>query len=150
MLICMKKKTIYIDMDNTLANYAKGAEEKGIAPKEAKHIEGFFRDLEPMEDAIESYDELSKHFDLYILTTAPWSNPHSLVEKVEWVKEHLPKAYKNIIFSHHKDLNVGDYIIDDSTKNGVANFNGEHIQIGSEKFPDWKTVTQYILSKENI
>ena len=66
------------------------------------------------------------------------------------MKEYLPNAYKNIIFSHHKDLNKGDYLIDDSIKNGAAEFIGEHIRIHSDKFPDWKSVIKYIFNKENI
>ena len=78
------------------------------------------------------------------------SNPNSFVEKVEWVKEYLPNVYKNVIFSHHKDLNRGDYLIDDSIKNGAAKFIGEHIQIHSDKFPAWNDVMTYIFNKENL
>lgn len=144
------KKTIYIDMDNTLANYSKSAKEQGLDPNKAKHVIGFFRNLEPMPDAIESYNKLDKYFNVYILSTAPWTNPQSLVEKVEWIKEHIPRAYKNIIFSHHKDLNIGDYIIDDSKHNGVDKFKGEHIQIGTARFPNWNTIIEYIFNKEKI
>ena len=144
------RKIIYIDLDNTLADYIGEANRLNISLKDAKHIKGFFKQLKPMPSAIESYNELSEHFDVYILSTAPWSNPHSLTEKLEWVKEYLPNAYKNVIFSHHKDLNIGDYLIDDSTKNGASNFTGEHIQIHSNKFPDWNSVINYIMKKEDI
>lgn len=144
------KKIIYIDLDNTMADYIGAANEMNIGLSEAKRIEGFFRNLKPMPFAIESYNKLSEHFDVYILSTAPWSNPHALLEKMEWVKEYLPNAYKNVIFSHHKDLNIGDYLIDDSTKNGAGNFTGEHIQIHSNKFPNWNSVINYIFNKENI
>lgn len=144
------KKIIYIDLDNTMADYVGAANEMNIGLGEAKQIEGFFRNLKPMPFAIESYNKLSEHFDVYILSTAPWSNPHALLEKMEWVKEYLPNAYKNVIFSHHKDLNIGDYLIDDSTKNGAGNFTGEHIQIHSNKFPNWNSVINYIFNKENI
>ena len=144
------KKIIYIDLDNTMADYVGAANEMNISLKEAKRIKGFFRNLRPMPFAIESYNRLSEHFDVYILSTAPWSNPHALIEKMEWVKEYLPKAYKNVIFSHHKDLNIGDYLIDDSTKNGAGEFTGEHIQIHSDKFPNWNSVINYIFNKENI
>ena len=103
-----------------------------------------------MPDAIESYNLLSKYFDVYILSTGPWSTPSSLVEKIEWIKEYLPSAYKNVIFSHHKELNLGDYLIDDSTKNGAGEFTGMHIQIGSSAFPNWKSVVAFILKRENI
>lgn len=144
------KKIIYIDLDNTLADYVGMAKEQGLDLSEAKRVEGFFRILKPMPGAIESYNKLAEHFDVYILSTAPWSNPHSLYEKILWVKQYLPTAYKNVIFSHHKDLNRGDYLIDDSLKNGAQDFQGQHIQIHSPAFPTWDDVLSYISKQENI
>lgn len=144
------KKIIYIDLDNTLADYLGLCRERGIEPAEGKHTIGFFRDLKPMQGAIEAYNLLAKHFDLYILSTAPWSNPHSLYEKIEWVKEHIPSAYKNVIFSHHKELNLGAYLIDDSEKNGAKDFSGKHIKIHSPEFPNWDSVVKYISEMEGI
>ena len=145
-----KRKIIYIDMDNTLADYVGYAKECGLDLKEAKHVKDFFINLKPMPGAIEAYNALNKDFDVNILTTAPWSNPDSLKEKIEWVKKWLPSAYKNVIFSHHKDLNIGDYLIDDSVKNGAGEFSGKHIQIWSDEFPNWKTVLKYIFAKERM
>jgi 5'(3')-deoxyribonucleotidase len=144
------QKIIYIDLDNTLADYLGMAKEMNIDPKDAKHIHGFFEKLQPMPGAIEAYNRLTQHFDVYILSTAPWSNPHSLYEKILWVKQYLPTAYKNVIFSHHKDLNRGDYLIDDSLKNGAQDFHGQHIQIHSPAFPTWDAVLSYISQQENI
>ena len=70
-----KRKIIYIDMDNTLADYVGYAKECGLDLKEAKHVKDFFINLKPMPGAIEAYNALNKDFDVYILTTAPWSNP---------------------------------------------------------------------------
>ena len=56
-------------------------------------------------------------------------------------------AYKRLILSHHKHLNIGHFLIDDRLHNGADQFNGELIRFGSGEFPDWKTVTQYLLSK---
>jgi 5'(3')-deoxyribonucleotidase len=144
------RKIIYIDLDNTIADYIGKANYFGINPNEAKHITDWFINLEPMPGAIESYNKLAEHFEVYILSTAPWSNPHSLYEKMLWVKKYLPTAYKNVIFSHHKDLNIGDYLIDDSERNGAGQFTGEHIKIHSDKFPNWDSVIEYIFNKENI
>lgn len=144
-----KRKIVYIDMDNTLADYIRAAKEKGIDPKDAKHIKGFFRNLKPMPGAIDAYNKLSENFDVYILTTSPWSNPNALVEKIEWVKEYLPTAYKNVIFNHHKNLNIGEYLIDDSCLNGADKFTGEHIQIYTDKFPDWESVIKYIFNNKD-
>lgn len=144
------KKIIYIDLDNTLADYLGMAKEMNVDPKDAKRIQGFFEKLKPMPGAIEAYNKLAEHFDIYILSTGPWSNPHSLYEKILWVKQYLPTAYKNVIFSHHKDLNRGDYLIDDSPKNGAKDFHGTHIQIHSDAFPTWDDVLKYIAKQENI
>ena len=92
MVFYMKKKVVYIDLDNTLADYLGEAERQGIPPKEAKHVKGFFLSLQPIGNAVESYVKLSRYFDVYILSTAPWSNPDSLSEKVLWVKKWLPNA----------------------------------------------------------
>ena len=146
----MEKKIIYIDMDGTLVDYVGSANKLGLALEDAKHVKGFFKDLKPLSNAIESYNELIKYFDVYILSTSPWSNPDALTEKLLWIKEWLPNAYKNVIFSHHKDLNIGDYLIDDSKKNGAKDFKGEHIWFGHENFENWQSVIHYILKKENV
>ncbi len=47
------------------------------------------------------------------------------------------KARKKLILTHRKDLNIGDFLVDDRTKNGAGEFMGEFIQFGTDKFPDW-------------
>ena len=56
-------------------------------------------------------------------------------------------AYKRLILSHHKELNHGDYLIDDRLKNGADKFQGELIHFGSDKFPDWDAVVVYLSEK---
>jgi len=81
--------------------------------------------MDPMPDAVESFEELSKIYDTYILSTAPWENPSAWSDKLLWVKKHLGRqAYKRLILSHHKNLNDGHYLIDDRTKNGADRFRG--------------------------
>ena len=50
-----------------------------------------------------------------------------------------------LILSHPKNLNSGDYLIDDRTKNGADMFKGEHIHFGQDKFPDWESVLEYLV-----
>jgi 5'(3')-deoxyribonucleotidase len=105
--------------------------------------------MDPMSEAIESFETLATHYDTYILSTAPWGNPSAWIDKVLWVQKYLGKpAYKRLILSHHKNLNDGHYLIDDRTKNGVDRFRGEHIHFGTERFPDWKAVVAYLLGKK--
>ena len=53
--------------------------------------------------------------------------------------------YKKIIITHHKDLCQGDYLIDDRGKNGTSEFAGEWIHFGSEQFPNWESVLDYLM-----
>ena len=145
------KKIIYVDMDNVLVDFVSAFPKMDQTildayPDDKDDIPGIFSLMEPMPDAIDSYTALADVFDVYILSTAPWANPSAWSDKLEWVKKHLGEvAYKRVILTHHKNLNKGDYLIDDRTKNGAAEFEGELIQFGTEKFPHWKSVVAYLL-----
>jgi 5'-nucleotidase len=138
-------KILYIDMDNTLVDFSARLE--GIDPVLRERYRG--REDE-MPGAIEAFTELSGIFDTYILSTAPWANPSAWQHKVEWVHVHLgmdrgTPAYKRLILSHHKNLNHGDFLVDDRpTHNGADRFPGEVIAFGSAAFPDWPTVVNYL------
>lgn len=111
-------------------------------------IPGIFSKMTPLAGAIEAFETLVQHFDTYVLSTAPWNNPSAWSDKLEWVKTNLgTAAYKRLILTHHKNLNKGDFLIDDREKNGAAEFVGELILFRSERFPDWDSVMKYLLDK---
>ena len=111
-------------------------------------VPGIFSLMDPVENAIASVEKLSKVFDTYLLSTAPWDNPSAWSDKVIWVKKYLGEvAFKRLILSHHKNLNKGDYLIDDRLKNGASDFGGEHIHFGQDQFKNWNIVTEYLISK---
>ena len=147
----IKKKILYFDMDNVLVDFPSAFPK--VDPKlleefkgRLDEIPGIFSLMEPLESALESYEILTTKFDSYILSTAPWENSSAWADKNEWVKKYLGKsAYKRLILSHNKHLNIGDYLIDDRTANGAGQFRGEHIHFGSERFPDWNSVLAYLL-----
>ena len=151
----MKKKILYVDMDGVLVDFQSGLDlcskqELAEYKDREDEIPGIFGKMKPMEGAIKSYIELSKLFDTYILSTSPWENETAPADKLKWVKKHLGEvAYKRVIFSHHKNLNHGDFLIDDKDdKNGVENFNGEHLYFGKGKrFPNWNSVVEYLKQK---
>ena len=102
--------------------------------------------MNPMEGAIEAFNTISKRYDTYILSTAPWGNPSAWSDKLIWVKEHLGEsAHKRLILSHNKNLNRGDFLIDDRTHNGAGESQGELIRFGSEDFPTWDAVISYLI-----
>jgi len=153
------KKILYFDLDGVLADY-KSAEEK--LPKDllseyggkAGRIPGFFLNLKPFDDALEAFRKLSlnEKFDIYILSTASWTNAYAWAEKVFWVKKHLPDfEEKRLILTHNKQLNRGDFLIDDREENGAKEF-GEHGKTGKwihfkgddGEFPTWDAIVKYL------
>ena len=145
----MSKPIIYIDMDNVLVDFESAI---ALIPQETLEqydnhpdlVPGIFSLMKPLKGAVEAYRQLVEHYDVYILSTAPWDNPSSWTDKLLWVKQYLPNlAYKRLILTHHKDLNRGDFLIDDRKKNGAAKFQGKLIQFGSNDFPDWEAVLKY-------
>ena len=145
------KKILYIDMDNVLVDFPSGVSklsQEVINEYESNldEVPNIFSLMEPLEGAIDSFKILSQRYDTYILSTAPWKNSSAWSDKVKWVQKYLGEsAYKRLILTHHKNLNHGDYLIDDRTKNGAGEFKGELIQFGTDKFPDWKSVCSYLL-----
>ena len=147
----MAKKILYIDMDNVLVDFQSGISKlsKEVIKEYESNLDevpNIFSLMEPLEGAIDSFKILSQRYDTYILSTAPWKNSSAWTDKVKWVQKYLGEsAYKRLILTHHKNLNHGDYLIDDRTKNGAGEFKGELIQFGTDKFPDWKSVCSYLL-----
>ena len=150
------RKIVYIDMDNVLVDFPSAFEHFDSAIlKEYKNKEDeiptIFGKMKPLPNAIEAYNLLDKYFQVYILSTSPWDNSTALQDKLSWIRTHLPNAYKNVIFSHNKHLNLGDYLIDDRDKNGAGQFTGEHIYFNHESGPkNWQHTIDYIFEKEGI
>ena len=149
------KKRVFVDMDNVLVNFQSGIDQQ--SPDVLKEYEGRFDEIpgifglmEPMQGAIEAMHTLQPHFDLFILSTAPWKNPSAWSDKVKWVTRYLDDIFhKRMVITHRKDLCQGDYLIDDRGKNGTSEFVGEWIEFGSDRFPDWESVVKYLMGKLN-
>ncbi len=145
----MEKKMLYVDMDNVLVNFPSAFEKLDSEIyelyKEKDEIPHIFSLMDPVEGAVEAFHFLSLHFDTYILSTAPWNNPSAWSDKLEWVKKHLgTPAFKRLILSHHKNLNRGDFLIDDRTHNGADKFGGELIVFNPKDLRPWDSVVEYL------
>ena len=148
------KKILYVDMDNVLVDFPSGIakisnELRTQYYERLDEVPGIFSLMEPLEGAVVAYKELSLLYDTYVLSTAPWENHTAWSDKLLWIKQHLGQhAYKRLILSHNKNLNSGDYLVDDRTHNGAGQFSGKHIHFGTAEFPDWASVTTYLLNNQ--
>lgn len=145
------KKILYVDLNGVLIDFDSRIKDINAGTlKKYKNsldsIPNILSGAKPMPGAIEAYKKLYKKFDTYVLSTASWDSPLFWSDSLEWVKKHLGElAYKRLIITHHKELNKGDYLIDDRLKNGSERFAGELILFGSKRFPDWESVLKHLL-----
>jgi len=142
-------KKIYVDMDGVLCDFYGAARKALIENPSQKYPQskwGFFLKLNEIPDAIESFKKLQEKYDVWILTKPSFKNVNCYTEKAQWVWDHLGyDVLEKTIFSPDKSLLKGDYLIDDMGNAGQENFEGEWIHFGSDKFPDWKKVLEYLL-----
>lgn len=147
------KETLYCDLDGVAADFDHAwlslpPEEKFFENDEKKVPDQFFLNLPLIDGALESIRELSEIYNIYFLSTPQWSNPFSWMEKRLWVEKHFGECmFKRLILTHNKGLLIGQYLIDDRIANGVDEFQGEHIHFGSQQFPNWSIVLQYLKNK---
>ena len=137
-------KRLIIDMDDVLADASQGIidhfnkinneniskeqfedsdfytfirQEKYISYRDVLYEVGFFRDLEVFPDAQAIVEELSKKYEIFIVSAAT-EFPQSLSEKQEWLSKHFPFiSWKNIVFCGDKSIIKGDIMIDDHARN---------------------------------
>lgn len=155
----MGQKILYVDMDGVIVDFESAFPRLDPAVREQYRgeedkIPGLFALMDPMPGAIEAVTELAGLFDTYVLSTVPWGNLSGASQKVEWIQHHFgaekgTPLWKRIILSHHKNLNRGDFLIDDRDRNGAAQFadhnpGAEWLHFGSERFPDWPAVVEYL------
>lgn len=138
----MSKKTILIDLDDTLnslvpkwlelynKDFGDNLKQENIlswnivdyVKPEAKKVffdyilqDGFFQQLDIQPYAYETTKWLSNYFNIYIVTAY---HPKTCWDKAQWVTKNLPHINNhNIIFCNHKGLIKGDYLIDDGLHN---------------------------------
>lgn len=149
------KKILYIDLDGVIVDFDSGVKKLSEKSKlkyatDYSNAPKVFSLMDPMPSAIDAVIKLCENFEVFILSTAPWENHSAWSDKIKWIKHHFGSGessllYKKLILTHRKDLNYGDILIDDRTKNGAGNFRGDFILFGSERFPDWDAVLNHLI-----
>lgn len=159
----MSKPILYIDMDGVVVDFDHGIRQiyphfSPALPEDDRQAmvddvcevqnRNIFRELPPITGAIESVKSLELYFEIYFLSTPMWTVPESFTAKRLWIEEHFGVfGTKRLILSHRKDLNIGDYLVDDRIHNGAGKFTGKHIHFGQAEFPNWNVVTKFLLDQ---
>ncbi|MBC6110195.1 5'(3')-deoxyribonucleotidase [Pedobacter sp. CCM 8938] len=100
--------------------------------------QGFFRDLEVVQDSQRVIKALQEKYDVYIVSAA-MEFRNSLVDKYDWLADHFPFIdWQHIMFCGNKIVEV-DVLIDDRIKNFV-NFKGRPLLYTS---PHNLLITEY-------
>mgnify|MGYP003683014087 CR=1 FL=1 len=147
---------IYVDMDNVIVDFKSALRKRNIDEnmENAYEIQDIFSEMDPMPGAIEGYNKLVEMgHDVYILSTAPWENPSAWSDKLLWVQKYLGLvAYKRLILSHNKNLNSGDYLIDDRVANGAGKWGKKLLRFGFDEngkpfdYPNWDSIIKFFRS----
>ena len=154
----MIPQSLYIDLDNVLADFNDGVRNHPLAqdPKykgQSHLLPNIYLELKPVykaKDAIQILNQ-SEKLNCFILSTSPWDYPEAWMHKRLWVEKHFDQVFrKKLILSHRKDLLKGDYLIDDSPRNGAKDFDGVWLQFGNKEFPDWESILNYFRESKLI
>jgi len=134
-------------MDGVISDFDKAAQEQGNGKRPDLYVD--YRNLELMPHAKEALMKLNKDFDIYIASTPSWSRPEVWAHKREWIEEHFPWLKRKLILTHHKNLLLGDMLIDDSRWRGQPDFKGQWLWFGTaQRAKDWPTTLEYIYKKK--
>lgn len=116
--------------------------------------ESFFLDLKVVKDSQEVIRELSKHYEIYIVTAA-MEFPSSLAPKYQWLKQHFSFLNEqNFVFCGDKSIVHADYLIDD-TPSHLDTFTGQGILFtaphnrdvtGYKRLNNWQEAADYFLT----
>jgi len=146
-------KILYLDLDGVVVDIVSHAKSRHGENVNIGKATSFDKDLflnPPMiEGALDAITKLSEHYNLFFLSTAPWSNTNSWSHKRIWLQENLGKlAWKRLILSHRKDLLMGDYLVDDRIHNGAGDFKGLHIHFRQEGFENWEKTLNFLMKNK--
>ena len=130
-------------MDGVISDFNKAAKQGGYTHRPDLHVN--FRDLDLILGAKDALIRLNHDFDIFIATTPPWSRPDVWTHKREWLEELFPWLKRKLIFTHRKDLLIGDILIDDTRWRGQPDFKGEWYWFNQDwDTRNWKACLEWI------
>lgn len=157
----MKKKLVYIDLDDTIADFTGDPVfDNGFDVAKMYEV-GFFQNLKVIEGAHVAVRQIMRMgYDVQILSQPVAETVHSYSEKVRWVGMHFPDLIGKINFTQDKGNFVGDYLIDDNPGKWEQAFEangGEFLTFLYTKSKEpkmnnrynWEQIVEYLKHKMN-
>lgn len=151
----MNKKIVYIDLDDTIADFTGHASFQGHAPNEftvsAMYEPGFFLSLKPIDGALISVRAIMRlGFDVQILSQPVAESAHSYSEKIKWIGLHFPDLINKVNLSQDKGNFVGGYLIDDNEakwKNKFEANGGKFISFNykGNALEEWSKIVDFFI-----
>lgn len=122
---------------------------------------GFFRSLAPVPGAVDALREMrAAGHDVFICTSPLTSYEHCVLEKHEWVEQHLGRDWvRQIILTKDKTLVVGDVLIDDNPEvTGLRTPDWTHVRFHApynaqlpgprlDRWADWRAVLEPLVAE---
>ena len=137
---------IYIDMDGVISDFKRACKLQDLDKKQMNAPDKYldFSQNPVMFGAEEAVAKLeAMGHDLYIASTPPWRQPKAWMDKRIWIATHFPSLSRKVVLTHHKNLLIGDILIDDSGYRGQPDFKGQWIHFGKNGL-GWEEVLQMI------
>lgn len=139
---------VYFDIDGVLADFDGAAAKLGITEKEYKVLPNAFKNLFPINNALESVQKIAyMGFDCWCLSKIPKENINAATEKLFWIQKYIPMLHDKVILTSDKGA-VGtsrDFLIDDHPEwANASNFRGTVIRFTN----NWPEVVGYLETKK--
>lgn len=153
----MNKKILYIDMDDTIADFCLSANNQfGRVESSRMYKEGFFFNLKPIPGSLSSVRKLIEMgFDVWILTQPLSDSFLSYTEKAQWIGQWFPELKDKIVMTQNKGLHIGNYLIDDnklkwktSFESGGGKFVHFDYHKALDKEAEWTRIIKYFENED--
>lgn len=153
----MDKKVIFLDADDTIADFSGHPVFEGKYPVDAKHMheQGFFLSLKPIAGALVAVRSLIwMGHDVQILSKPVAVSAHCYSEKVQWIGMWFPDLIRKVNLTQDKSLFRGDYLIDDNSVEWKDKFEANggkfiHFDYHMDHAKQWNDITEFF-KKEKI
>lgn len=109
------KKVVYLDLDDTLADFTGDKVFSNGFDVAYMYEPQFFLNLKPIEGSQVAVRQIMKMgYDVHILSQPVAESAHSYSEKAQWIGIHFPDLINKLHLTQDKGLFVGAYLIDDN------------------------------------